>query len=211
MDLKFGVFGNLKYLDAGFEGASLESIQDMKRITPNLESLAILSASSETINALLETLENLKAVKIWNCLTWDLSDKVYPKIKCLEFIFAEESEDVLCVEKISKQFPNLESLIIEYESDNDVTVSDFATLLSQLKSLKTLYIRIGAECDSDPYSLLHFFEERGNKLEDAKIGVCLTGADSAYCIFEKRPGGSFFINEKFERNFRSSWMREFFF
>jgi hypothetical protein len=66
--LKFGIFNDLQELDARFDGASVESIQEMKRITPNMKTIEIEYAASDTINALLETLENLERikVKIWH-------------------------------------------------------------------------------------------------------------------------------------------------
>ncbi len=62
--MKFGIFEDLEELDAAFEGASLESIQEIKRITPNLEKLGIQYTPLDTINALLETLENLEILEI---------------------------------------------------------------------------------------------------------------------------------------------------
>jgi hypothetical protein len=41
--LKFGVFNDLEELDAAFEGASVESFQEMKQITPNLKKISIHS------------------------------------------------------------------------------------------------------------------------------------------------------------------------
>ncbi len=66
--LQFGFFNNLEELEACFKDASLESIQEMKRITPNLKKISIYSIPSETINALLGNLEDLEEVHIlgWN-------------------------------------------------------------------------------------------------------------------------------------------------
>ncbi len=78
--LQFGVFNNLEELDASFYGASLDSIREMKRITPKLKKILIDCNSSATVNALLETLENLESVAIRGA-KWKIpSEKFYPKV-----------------------------------------------------------------------------------------------------------------------------------
>ncbi len=50
--LKFGVFEDLEELDACFRGASVESIQEMKRIIPNLKKIEIqYDTPSDIVNA----------------------------------------------------------------------------------------------------------------------------------------------------------------
>ncbi len=60
--MKFGVFQNLEELDAYFEGASVASIREMKRIAPNLKKIKIHSAPPGVINVLKKTLQNLEVV-----------------------------------------------------------------------------------------------------------------------------------------------------
>jgi hypothetical protein len=100
--LKFGIFNNLEELDAEFEGASMESVREMKRITPNLKKVEFLGVMySDAINALLDTMENLESVKLdginlmrgegledleWVKIQnpdWKMSDTVHPNIKHL--------------------------------------------------------------------------------------------------------------------------------
>jgi hypothetical protein len=108
--LQFGILKNLQELAASFEGASLDFVKEMKRITPNLKKIEISCASSDTINALLENLENLESVKMRQCDTWELSGKVHPKIKHLDC----QSRFKFDVEQLTKQFPNLEFLNLSH-------------------------------------------------------------------------------------------------
>jgi hypothetical protein len=181
--MKFGVFQNLEELDGHFKGASLESVQEMKRITPNLKKIAITSVSSDIVNAVLETLENLETVKIWN-QKWEVAEKVYPKIKHL---------DVYSDFKFSaEQFPNLEYLKVGGCSLN-VTVPFFIKLLSGLKHLKTLNMSVFCDSEFDREPILECLEEHGKHLEDAKIqfGFSL-GQDFA---FAKRAGSPIWITD----------------
>ncbi len=141
--LKFGVFEDLVELDAAFLGASSESVQEMSRITPNLKKLTISCASSDTINGLLETLANLEALNIAD-LKWEITEKVYPKIKYL----LASCDEKLSPEQFSftQQFPNLEYLKLKY-STSKATESFFDKLLKKLKQLKSLCMEI--RCD--PY------------------------------------------------------------
>ncbi len=108
--LRFGVFKDLEELDAHLEGApsipSLDSIRDMKRITPNLRKIVARSASSDTINAMLDNLENLKSVRFVGASSWEPSGKVYPNIKYLNL--SNRYRDF--AEQFKKMFPNLEEL-----------------------------------------------------------------------------------------------------
>jgi hypothetical protein len=100
-NLKFGVFENLEESEATFEGASVELIQKMKRFTPNLRKIIIRSDSSDTVDALLDSLGNLESVKVaWGTI-WNESEKVYPKIKHLE---VSGTFDAV---RIPEMFPNL--------------------------------------------------------------------------------------------------------
>jgi hypothetical protein len=154
--LKFGIFNDLGELDAAFEDASLESIKEMKRITPNLRKIEIQNALSDTINALLETLENLESVEIRRG-NWELSsDKVYRKIKHLHV----ESGPEFRAAQLTHQFPNLEFLKIN-RCSFEVTESSFVTLLSGLKRLKTLRMNIWSDTkiNSEVEFILPCFEK----------------------------------------------------
>jgi hypothetical protein len=109
--LKFGVFSNLEELDAYFEDASLDSIQEMNRFTPNLKKIVICSTSSDTIYALLETLDSLEALKIERGREWEITEIVYPKIKYLGIVGFDHN-----VEQFTKQFPNLEFFAVHPKS-----------------------------------------------------------------------------------------------
>ncbi len=108
--LKFGIFQNLEELDAAFKDASVESIQEMKQITPNLKKLKVHSASSDTINALLESLEKLESLEIRTQTTWQMSLKKYPKMKHIHIYCG--SHHIFIYGELSKLFPNLESACI---------------------------------------------------------------------------------------------------
>jgi hypothetical protein len=204
--MKFGVFENLEELDAAFNGASLESVQEMKRITPNLKKLLIHETYSETINALLGTLENLESLKI-DVEKWEVDDEtVHPKIRHL---------DVACDSKFKpntkflKAFPNLEYLKI-----NNCTFAikkpSFLTLLGGLKQLKTLYLRICYRINFDPYLALQGFQEHGDHLEGARVvfGFRNSRIGRDFAI-EKRPGGEFCI-ERADCPLHPAWLREIF-
>jgi hypothetical protein len=79
--LRFRVYNNLEELEACFRGTSVESIQEMKRCTPKLKKIIIEFGTPETINALLDALDNLEILKISLFSEFQLSEKVYPKIK----------------------------------------------------------------------------------------------------------------------------------
>jgi hypothetical protein len=158
--LKFGVYNNLEELDACFRGASVESIQEMSRITPNLKKLEIQLGTPQTINALLETLENLESLRLH--FEFRPSEKVYPKIK--EF---SGNDFNFNVEQFTQQFPNLEVLSFRLRSVR--TESFFATLLGGLKQLKTLDVGIWTDVDVDPEPVLQWILDFGKHLEEAKI------------------------------------------
>jgi hypothetical protein len=106
-NLQFGVFKNLEELDATFDGASVELIQKMKQFTPNLKKIIIRSDSSDTVDALLDNLENLESMRVvWGPI-WNESEKVYPKIKHLE---VPRRAGFFAV-RIPEMFPNLVEFI----------------------------------------------------------------------------------------------------
>jgi hypothetical protein len=195
--MKFGVFQNLEELDGYFKEVSLESVLEMKRITPNLKKIVICSATSKTTNALLETLENLEAVKI-GCYNWRLTEKVYPKIKYLEVSSLSE--------EYTKLFPNLKYLG-QISCDSQATESFFITLFSTLKQLKSLYMGFTSAPKLRPKSALQCLQQHGNHLEDAHIIFWIPKVP-AFAI-EKRPGAEFCINKR-RISDRPSWMREAF-
>jgi hypothetical protein len=166
--LKFGVFNDLEELDAAFIGASVESILEMRRITPNLKKISIRREPSDTINALLETLENLENVIIWRCFWENTSEKVLPKIKHLEVDNRFGSK--FSAAQLAHQFPNLEFLKFE-QSSFEVTESFFVTLLSGLKRLKTLQMGIQSDSKLETDFILPCFEKYGKHLETVRVSI----------------------------------------
>jgi hypothetical protein len=164
--LQFGVFHDLEELDAYFEGASLHSIKEMKRITPKLKKIVIRCDSSDTVNALLETLENLKSVTIGDdCKNWIVpSEKFYPKVKYLDVPRLNNPN----AEQITKTFPNLETLKI-YECYLVEPISFLITLLSELKQLKTLRLGTQSHLELDRDSALQCFQQHGKHLNDVYV------------------------------------------
>ncbi len=183
--LKFGVFHDLEELDAYFEDISLDSIKEMKRVTPNLKKIVIRVSFSNPINALLETLENLKSVEIRGGEWKLLCEKFYPKIKYLHIYRMSDSD--LSAEQISKMFPNLETLKIESCILDRKPELFLVTLLSELKQLKTLHMEIRTGHELDPKSVLQCFQQHGKHLEDVYVSFSEKG--NPELIFEKTPGG----------------------
>jgi hypothetical protein len=204
--MKFGVFQNLQELDAGFEGASLEGVQDMKRITPNLKKIVIQFACSETINAVLETLENFETIKLWNVTSWELTEKIHQNIKKLHLDCKFEFK--FNAEQFSQQFPNLEYLRIDLCSSNQPFL---ATLFTQLKRLKILYMKVFCYYDFEPKSALQCFQDGGKTVEDAKIVFWFSDSRSVRFAAEKRLGGPVCIHKSKARfSLDASWMRKVF-
>jgi hypothetical protein len=200
--MEFGVYNNLEELDAHFEGASEESILELKWITPNLKKIAISSASSRTINALLETLENLEAVKI-QTNNWRMTGK-YPKIKHLHINCRYDFR--LNALQITQRFPNLVYLWIN-NCPVIVTVSFFIEFLSRLQQLKTLYMEIESDLVFNREQILQCLQEHGKHLGDAKIVFRFPDlkTEQEFAI-EKRLRDIFCINLK-DTSLYSSWMR----
>ncbi len=203
--LKFGVFEDLEELQACFQGASLESIQEMKRIIPNLKKIEIHIAAFDTILDLLETLDNLEALKIVS--QWKSTEKVYPKIKILQVEYVDFN-----AVQLQKQFPNLEFLMINscYSKAKEL-VPFLATLLSGLKQLKTLYMEITTGKRLDPKFVLQCLQEYGNHLQDVNF-VFRSGNPKIDRLFaiEKRPRSSFCIINKENSSLDAEWMRKIF-
>jgi hypothetical protein len=160
--LPFGVYNNLEELDACFKGTSVESIQELQRCTPKLKKLKIQFGTPQTINGLLDTLENLEIIE-FDGHQWNVPfEKVYPKIK--QFSCNGFNVDA---EQFSQQFPNLEALSFRLRSVE--TESFFATLLGGLKQLKTLFVRIWSDADVDPEPVLQWILQYVKDLEEAKF------------------------------------------
>ncbi len=166
--LKFGVFNDLEELFAAFEGASMESFQEMKRITPNLKKILIHSVSSDIINALLEALENLEKAKFWQGNLELSSEKVYPNMKHLD-VYPTSCPEYRAAQ-LTHQFPNLEFLKI-YCVCFEVMEPSFIELLSGLKRLKTLEMDIKSTTKIDSEFVLPCFEKYGSHLETVKVNV----------------------------------------
>ncbi len=137
--LKFGVFNDLEELHGAFEDASVESVQEMKRIT-NLKKIGIwFGTSCTTINALLENLGSLELVEIGDLIyggLWKLSENknfVCPNIK--SFGASLELDGKIRADQFTKMFPNLENFHVFRRFDSN---ESFAVLLSKLKKLKKL-------------------------------------------------------------------------
>jgi hypothetical protein len=163
--LQFGVFNDLKELDAYFSDASLDSIREMKRIAPKLKKIRICSSSSDAVNALLETLENLESVKI-QYGEWEISsEKFYPKVK----YFDVPVVNYLNAEQFTKTFPNLATLRIGTCSLDEEPESFLVTLLSELKQLKELCMQIWTDLELDPESVLQCFQQHGKHLEKVYV------------------------------------------
>jgi hypothetical protein len=161
--LKFGVFLDFEELEAYFCDATLEAIQEMKRISPNLKKIRVLSyTSSAKINAMLESLEHLESMFV-RSKTWEIpTDKVYPKMKFLHIEYRSNYKFIL--ENLMKMLPNLETLNLDY-GPFEVTGSFLITLLSGLKQLKRLSLRT---CDLkvDAEVALRCIRVYGGNLED---------------------------------------------
>jgi hypothetical protein len=165
--MKFGVFQDLEELYVYFKGASVESVQEMNRITPNLKKVLIYSAPSDTINALLETLKNLESVEI-EAANWEVDNEIVcSNIKHLKVSCGRHFK--FSAEHFTQQFPNLEYLRI-YECSIEVTEPFFATLLAGLKRLKKLEMWINCDYgfDLDLESVLQWFNKYGKQCEDVR-------------------------------------------
>jgi hypothetical protein len=191
--LRFGVFKDLEELDAYFEGASLESVQEMSQITPNLKKLVIHKASSDTVNIFLDTLENLESLNLLDCRDLEIPEKAHPKIKHLDHSCRFDSK---CnAKQFTQQFPNLEYL--KLYSFTDVTESSFITLLRGLKRLKSLHMQIWRTSAIDSEAVLQCFRKYGDHLEDANIYFRFPGLKTVpKFVIEKRPKGSFGVTMK---------------
>jgi hypothetical protein len=206
--LQFGVFNNLEELDCSLAGASVESVQEMGQITPNLKRIVIRPASvSAIVNKLLDTLEHLEAMKLWD-VTFNIGEKSYPKIKYLDVSWYFKIK--FSADEFSKLFPNLEFLRINYIRF-EVKESFFVELLSGLKRLKTFYMYVGNEDGSVTNSALQCFQQYGKHLEDAYVVFWPLGSedeeDEPHAI-EKRPMDLYCV-----RKYNScglSWQRDIF-
>jgi hypothetical protein len=189
-NLQFGVYHDLEELDASFIDASLDSIREMKRVTPKLKKIVIRYSSSATVNALLETLENLESVTIQH-RAWEIPcEKFYPKVKYLDV----SRLDHLNAEQFTKTFPNLEIFRINTCSLDEVPESFLVTLLSKLKQLKTLNMGILTNLNEfDRESVLQCFQQHGNHLEDVQVRLYFRDPENvpSKLEIEKSPGGYF--------------------
>jgi hypothetical protein len=169
--LQLGVFNDLEELDGYFYGSSQESIQEMKKIAPNLRKISVWCNSSNTINALLEALadlENLETLKIREDVPWQIpSNKHYPRIKHLD-IYCQFS-DRINVDQFAKTFPNLESLNF-YKYPFELTEVSLIRLLGGLKQIRKLSLTTtNVFCMFDSVVALQCFRDYGKNLEQLII------------------------------------------
>jgi hypothetical protein len=132
-------------------------------------------------------LENLEEIIIESDEDdWDLSEKVYPKIKKLSCCFE------LNIEQFSKQFPNLETLKLNIIRKSESFIAD---LLNGFKLLKKLQMSIWCDAELDPEPVLQCFQEYGGNLEEAEADFRFPRLQAVpgFAI-EKKPDGSFCIN-----------------
>jgi hypothetical protein len=192
--LQFGVFNDLEDLNANFEGASVDSIQEMKRIAPNLKEITMHPCcTSDQINAMLDTLENLESMTIW-CEDWKIpAGKVYPNLKYLDVDY--RSNYKFSLENFSKMLPNLETLYLVY-CPFEITESFLVTLLSGLKQLKKLSLyTCNLEVDAD--QALQCIRDHGENLRCLSING---GSKSPHKIVDgyrvaEDPGNKIFIRK----------------
>ncbi len=102
--LQFGVFENLEKLWASFDDTSVETARKMKRIAPNLKKIHVHSiCSSTTINALLESLENLEWL-IFCSDSWEMAENTTLVCAKLKHIFASCSHSFKISAASSRKF-----------------------------------------------------------------------------------------------------------
>jgi hypothetical protein len=128
----------------------------------------IRSNSSDTVNALLDQLENLEVVEI-NCDYWEIpSLKLRPNVKDLRVNC--KSDHKFSAEQFTKVFPDLEVLQIS-SCHFEVTESSFTTLLSGLKQLKTLNLDSTNNANLDSELILQCFQVHGKHLEEIEVNA----------------------------------------
>jgi hypothetical protein len=133
-----------------------------------------------------------------------LPEKVYPKIKYLD----ASSRFQFNPEHFTEIFPNLEFLKVQ-QSHIEITESFFINVLTGLKHLKKLYLKILIQyCELNSDQVLECFQEYGKHLEEVNI-VFGHLEYFAYAI-EKRPGGSFCLKYR-NITFANSWMQKMFY
>jgi hypothetical protein len=155
--LKLGVFEDLEVLAASFHDAPLESIREMKWITPNLKELEIWSYNSDTVNAFLETLDKLESLTVIGDYLEIPTTQIYPKIKYLHVAGCFETDP----EQLTTIFPNLEFLRL----DNyliDLTKLTLIDLLSGLEQLKATYLGAEEDFEFDYKFVVKCFRMHGN-------------------------------------------------
>jgi hypothetical protein len=179
--LKFGVFQDLEELDACFYDASLESIRKMKRITPHLKKIRVLSYpfSSEQINAMLDSLKHLESLYVLSKALNLPTDKVYQKLKFLHI--ENRYGQKFSLEDFVKMFPNLETLRFDY-GPFEVTGSFLIELLIGLKQLKRLFLSTRV-LKLDAEEALRCIRDYGGNLEEFGVNACVV--IEPYTIFDE--------------------------
>lgn len=138
--MQSSVFNHLESLEADFEGASLESVANLKKIAPNLKKLKLWSGSSEM--AMLEHLEKLEKMKIGGGpnSVWELTGEqsfICPSVK---FLKCDRSFVCDSIERLPVMFPNVEVLKF-YLWPAQLNIHDSVRmLLAGMKKLKKLIL-----------------------------------------------------------------------
>jgi hypothetical protein len=165
--LKFGIFGNLEELEAELYGASVEAVKELKRIAPNLKKIVMTTrCPSTTINALLESLENLEWMRFY-CGTWEMAENIKFVCAKLKHIFAScDYNSNISAELFTKVLPNLEFLHINLL---EITESSLVTMLSRMKLLKKLQLRAKVDLKFDSEFALGCIRGFGRNVEELEI------------------------------------------
>ncbi len=188
--IRLGVWNDLEELVAYFDRAPYESFQELNRNAPNLKKLKILSTPSDIIEAFLGNLESLETVEIYldHNFFWTLPGKVCPQIKHLDINTTLVPD--FTAEQFTKAFPNLEffkseNFCIDEYSNIELTESFFVTLLSGLKQLKGIFMKIfiQKELKLDGESLLRCFKKHEESLEYVEVHFRYPELKNSFVIF----------------------------
>jgi hypothetical protein len=167
-NLRFGVHNSLEELDANLYGLDQLGALEMNRLVPNLRKLRMSTNSSNIVNWILESMQNLESLTVDNdACVWKIPNgSIFPKIKHLDV----DDKFKFNARKLAKAFPNLESLKIEY-SASKIKKSTLVALLTELKQLEELEL----STHTGKVALTHEFvvqtvQNYGKKLKKILVG-----------------------------------------